>query len=680
MAQENLKVTISLLDRISKPLKGIRGSVVGLSNQITAATTQMRGGFQLAVGAGLGLVGVLAPAFLLEDALSRVGVTGKDTNKTLDEIRNSAFRLNAQFGQGLRETVAALKESRQLTRLTGDDLERSAAAGILLNRQFSDIQRNKVFAVQAQLVRDFKLGVGEASDVIASLVSRGGDLRGELLDALLEYSGQFKELGFDIGQTVSMTQVALDRGWNVDKLLDAVKEGGIKLREMNKDQVQMLGVLGLSHLVPRIKAGEVAIADVMKRIGVRVKTLGNDTARFNVMSKIFGAPAEDAGVGPMIAMLEAIGKSPKVKGTMDELTALWQKSPIALMLRMRGELENMAAAFGSLLLPVLIPVVEEATAFTKQMRMWMGVYPQLSKLIGHSVLAVLALALGMAALNFLFGALRFAMIPLLILLRSYRILLWAINAVLLITRVAMLAFAGAMLISRNASWAMTAGFFLAKGALLAFSAVMLLGSLAMSALTFAAGLLGSALLFLFFNPIGLVILGIVLLIGAVIAGIFYWKEIRAAIISVAEWFAKLPGPIKLLIGAFAPFIAIPLLLINYWEDFKGVLKSVWEFVQPIMGPIIRAAQALASIFGFTSKGKAGVLPVAAPAPTQVDRSISERLRPRPETARGDVRRAIGNAANSTDNRKQIIIQRLALEFKEKPTPDGMRRMLLAIDG
>lgn len=97
------------------------------------------------------------------------------------------------------------------------------------------------------------------------------------------------------------------------------------------------------------------------------------------------------------------------------------------------------------------------------------------------------------------------------------------------------------------------------------------------------------------NPVGLIILGIVALIAAIAAAIFWWDEIKAA-------FLSLPGPVKValaaIMGPIGGLIAAAVLVMDSWEPIKGFFKTLWAGVVSIFD------RSLAKITAVVDKVKA----------------------------------------------------------------------------
>ena len=650
-------------DRVSGPLAGIQKRIGAFQRATTQAARHIGTGFLMAGGAVLGLVGALKPAADFEGALNRIAISGDNAAEILARMRVSALALNASLGGGAVTNLELLEQAHRLSGLAGDELERMARNTRILAGRFRELDQTKLLAVQTALMREFRLDATGAGDAIAFMAGQGGDLRDELLDSLLEYSVQFRELGFGVRQQIAVVQTALATGWNLDKGLDVIKEGGIKIREMGIEQESALHRLGLGGLVTGIQSGEVAVVDAMVRIGDRVRRIAGETEKFQLLQALFGTPAEDFGVDATLKMLAAIARNPEVAGAMKNLSLGFSDAFPQQLAVLTGNVENLAIAVGSTLLPIINPLVIAMTTAAERLNAWAQRFPNLTRAVGLAALGFLLLIFTVGMAKIAFGALFLA---------------WT-------------------------------GLGLIFGGLLG-----------------GAKLLGSALLILATNPIGLVIAGILAIGAAVVAIIVYWDELKTAAGASADWiidswnavgvwfadlWESLPREFGFALGVVAAQFT-PDAIIERWEVLKTWFTVFWSTLEKGFGAAVDSivqiftglpaqiteiwnaipgfgvllnlvSEGLGGAFDFVPKGLGG----AADRFTEGFAEGFEGARTAPQLARQPEARvvpggdeAIRNINSSSDNRRRIDINRLTIEMKDKVAPDMLARLLAAEAG
>ncbi len=530
---DRLTVLLGFQDKLTRPLRRVQQNVRRASMRMKNSLEKVQGGLVGVVARSYGLDRLLAPSLAFESALSRIAPQAGGGAVALDSLRASAMRLNATYGIGANAMVEHLDAARRLTRLSGADLEDATKAALLFERQFKTGTR-EVFAAQAQLQGDWGIGITQANDALAHLLSQGGDKRGELLGSLLKYSVQFKSLGFDIQSTIGVTQQALQNGWSVENALDAVKEGGLRLRELGGAQTKALERLGLNGLANALRTGEVGVVQAMQRIGKRAEKRGNSD-KFQVFSALFGAPAKEIGVESFTKLLQSVGTTPKIRGTFDKLYQHWGKGTDALLSNLRGKFQNTGVALGGNLLEVLTPLLTTTSKWLGEINKFIIAAPKLTSLIALLTAAFFGLVVFGGTMQIIIGTLTLAW--------AFFVSLGLLPSLIYATalQVRFLALKAAALVMAAAQWALNAAY-----------------------LASAIGLLRN------------------IIASAALKGI--WLALKAAtlVMAAAQWAlnaAYLASPIFWVVAAIAALIAAVVSLVVYWDDLKAGMVAVWDVMK-----------------------------------------------------------------------------------------------------
>ncbi len=309
--------------------------------------------------------------------------TTGSTAAQMQLLKEDVYDLNRELG--LRSVDAAVEKMSTVARLsrkTGDELKQLTFQTGLLGKEFGD-EENQLTA-QLSLMKAFKTSVGEVGDVMAYLNKQGGDLKGELLESVKEYSVQFAEAGFNIDQTVAILKSGLEQGWNVDKAADAFKEGRLRLMGGDKATVDAMKLLGLGNLDEQIKKGAVTIPQAMSKIQTELNKL-NKTEQFRIAKEIFGAQYEDIGGDAMAAMLSGMNVKLKTSGSIDLLTNDLQGR---FSYKWDRAVSNSTNAFSRMLdslKPHVLPLIEWFGKATETVSNFSKKYGYIAKTIGASI-------------------------------------------------------------------------------------------------------------------------------------------------------------------------------------------------------------------------------------------------------------------------------------------------------
>jgi TP901 family phage tail tape measure protein len=330
----------------------------------------------------------------------------KTTGAEIQNLRNDVYDLNKELGlKSYSDAANLMKDVAKQSRLTGEDLKQLTYQTGLLGKEYSS--QEDQLAAQTALMRAFKTSVGEAGDVMAYLNAQGGDLKGELLESVKEYSVQFSEAGFNMNQSVAILKSGLEQGWNVDKAADAFKEGRLRLMGGDKATVDALGLLGLSDLDSQIKSGAVGIPKAMGLIQGELSKL-NKTEQFRIAKEIFGAQYEDIGGDAMSAMLIGMQNEVKTTGSLDLLT---QDMQGRWSYKWDQALSSSSNAFGKLIdtiKPHLVPLVEWFGQITGKLSDFVDKYQYITKTVGAGIGIFMAMALILASIHTGAGVLKAA--------------------------------------------------------------------------------------------------------------------------------------------------------------------------------------------------------------------------------------------------------------------------------
>ena len=555
MADKKLSYTLRLIDKFTRPLRKIQSQVTKFSHHASEGANRFRDAFIGGAVAIYGFAKAVMPSAEFQDRLNMMKVGSQENIKAIEGMEQSALRLNKQLAGGLTESLDILDLTRQKSGLAGKELEIMAGNTMVLNKRFKEMDHKDLLKAQTQLMRDFKISAGTAGDMVGYLASKGGDLKEELLDSIHEYSPQFKSLGFNIQQMVATTQAALQGGWSVDKGIDAIKEAGLKLRELDKDSKGALAELGLSHIGEQLQAGKITTFDALSKIGPKIAKIQNDTKKFNLFKQIFGTPSEDVGLQGMLDIMGGMSAPAKFAGTMNELKKGVNKGMLGMLRKLRAGFENLSYSIMSRVLPILGPVVEYITKGTDRVQSWTQKFPYLTKAVGIAVLAVFGLILAVSSFALITGVAHFVIAGVRGVMILWRIAIIGVKVALFLLRVA-----GVLGLIASVILMITI-IGIVKGAMLLWQGVI--------------WLVNSALLA---NPITWVVLAIIALIAVVYLVIKYWDQLKAAIIGVAEWFDKMPGWVQILGMVFLPFIFIPLKIIANWKRVKAWFSEFWDWL------------------------------------------------------------------------------------------------------
>ncbi|WP_416337340.1 phage tail tape measure protein [Escherichia coli] len=119
---KQLDFTLSLIDKLSRPLKQAQGNVTGFAEKSKAAFMQIGGGAVALAGVGMAIRGALSPAIEMYDALNDAAAKGID-DSALKTVQRDALRFSTTYGASAVEFVKSTENiNASIAGLTGNEL------------------------------------------------------------------------------------------------------------------------------------------------------------------------------------------------------------------------------------------------------------------------------------------------------------------------------------------------------------------------------------------------------------------------------------------------------------------------------------------------------------------------------------------------------------------------------
>ena len=276
--------------------------------------TSKLGGMFAAAGpaliAGAAAAGALAGAALIkgvqvsmerEAATDKLGAQlGLSPDKAAEFGKVAGRLYTDAFGESIADNTAAIRAvwtSGVLpTDATSAQLEDLTAKAMT----FADVMGKDVTLSARAAGQMVRTGIAkdgtEAFDILTRMVQTTGDHADDLLDTMVEYSTQFREVGLDGQKALGMISQALQAGArDADTVADAIKEFAIRSKDGSETSAAGFKAVGLNaDTMFKIFAkggpdADKAMADVIDRL----KNMKDPVAQDAAAVALFGTKAED---------------------------------------------------------------------------------------------------------------------------------------------------------------------------------------------------------------------------------------------------------------------------------------------------------------------------------------------------------------------------------------------------
>ncbi|HFW5072146.1 TPA: phage tail tape measure protein [Salmonella enterica subsp. diarizonae serovar 61:l,v:z35] len=565
MAAE-LDFTLSLVDKLTKPLKQAQSAVTGFADKATADFKRLGFGVAGLWGVAQGIKGLVNPARDMEAALAEVSSLDV-ANKTLDQLRKTSQNFAVDYGESASAFVRSAYDIQSaIAGLQGDELPKfTEASAILAKATKSDtatitnymgtmygVFKNtaekmgrtqwveQIAGQTASAVQMFKTTGNEMS---AAFTALGANAQAMKVSA----AEQFAVLG-QLQSTMSGSEAGTKYKSFLAGIGNAQKVLGLNFT--NRDG----SAKGITDIIDLIKGkfgdlSKVSDADLLK------KAFGSDEAVSMIKllaGDVDGLKKNINSLGNIKGMDKAVEMAKKMVDPWDQVNSL---------------LEQVRVSIGLRLDPVFAPFLQKIIDGGKAFMKWLDAFPNIARWLGYIATMTLAFAAAGALANITMGTFGFIMKGLggiaWILGGAWKGLIFTLDLLrpsLLSTRIGLMG----LWIQEKAVWvwsklvALWAG--ICKVAIAAWNVVLRAGAIAMRLWGVATAFAGGALQLLM-SPITLIILAIAALAVGIYFAIKYWDDIKAAIMDTQAF--------KWLQSAIAP-------VVDWFNDAWKSIEDGWN--------------------------------------------------------------------------------------------------------
>ncbi|HFY8190468.1 TPA: phage tail tape measure protein [Salmonella enterica subsp. enterica serovar Typhimurium] len=571
---KQLDFTLSLIDKLSRPLKQAQSSVTGFAEKSKAAFMQIGGGVLALAGTGMAIRGALSPAVEMYDALNDAAAKGID-DQALKAVQRDALRFSTTYGASAVEFVQSTESIN------------SAIAGLAGN------ELPKVTKVANTLAFALKSTAAETAEFMGQMFGN--------FSADAERLGKVQFAEQLAGKMVYMRKVFGTEMCTIKDLMEGARGVGTNYGVGLDEQLAVLGQLNRTLGTEASSAYEgfmTGAVEGAKKLGLSfTDATGKMLSMPEMLIKLQGkygkslegnlkAQAElDAAFGDSSAVVKHLyGNVALLQRNITELggsDGLKRTQEMASKLvkpwdRFVQILKAIQTVIGLTLIPVLYPVLNRLADMGQTFARWMQLFPNIARVIGYAAMALLGFAAVGAVANIVMGASKFIMAGLRGIWVAMTAVTKAYTAMVWLAQIAVIA------------WNATLKFL--RGALLAVRMAAIMAGIGINLMSW---------------PVLLVIGAIALLAAGCWLLIKHWDTVKAAVMEtsafqacarVVAWLAGVFSTawqfisegwnsfIALLTG-FSPSQAlsglasgIVSMFDNVWQSVKGGFLKSWNWI------------------------------------------------------------------------------------------------------
>ncbi|EEH1216698.1 phage tail tape measure protein [Salmonella enterica] len=404
---KQLDFTLSLIDKLSRPLKQAQSSVTGFAEKSKAAFMQIGGGVLALAGTGMAIRGALSPAIEMYDALNDAASKGID-DQALKAVQRDALRFSTTYGASAVEFVQSTESIN------------SAIAGLTSN------ELPKVTKVANTLAFALKSTAAETAEFMGQMFGN--------FSADAERLGKVQFAEQLAGKMVYMRKTFGTEMATIKDLMEGARGVGTNYGVGLDEQLAVLGQLNRTLGTEASSAYEgfmTGAVEGAKKLGLSfTDATGKMLSMPEMLIKLQGkygkslegnlkAQAElDAAFGDSSAVVKHLyGNVALLQRNITELggsDGLKRTQEMASKLvkpwdRFVQILKAIQTVIGLTLIPVLYPVLNRLADMGQTFARWMQLFPNIARVIGYAAMALLGFAAVGAVANIVMGVSKFIM-------------------------------------------------------------------------------------------------------------------------------------------------------------------------------------------------------------------------------------------------------------------------------
>ncbi|MCS3460488.1 phage tail tape measure protein [Aeromonas sp. BIGb0445] len=540
---EKLMMQVALVDQVTKPLAGINAQIDQVSKAGRRGWGNMAMGATTVAAGGMAIQAALGPAIEMDRALGEVASLGVQ-KEGLGALGREALKFSVEYGKSATEFVQASYDIQSaIAGLTGNELPAFArASGVLAAATKADT---------------------------GTITNYMGTMYG-IFEQQANAMGKANWVEDVAGKTALAVQMFKTTGQGMSDAFKGIganaTSAGVSMNEQFAVLGQLQATMGGSEAGTKFKSFLAGVGNAQKALGLQfTDSAGNMLPVLNILDKLKVRYGETLSVAEGDELKKAFGSDEAVamvkllmsntKGLATNINALANTHGMGKAEQMAASMTDQwqrvesawfairAAAFG-VVLPAINTVVAVFADGAAVVLRWTHLFPNLTKVVSYALLAIVGLGMVTGA--------------------------W-----MLVAGLASLATTGL-----GIAWTLVmAPLNLLKAGLVSFRAILLAVNIAMYA-----------------NPIGLIVAGIVLLIGAVAAVIYYWDDLKKTLgdWGVFKWLGQsidwLVDKLNMIPGIDIEMGNMPELALPSPSQLQIPLQGVAQVQQRINGPLANYRQ------------------------------------------------------------------------------------------
>ncbi|HHK5596377.1 TPA: phage tail tape measure protein [Bacillus tropicus] len=360
--------------RTEKKFEGLK---VGLENVI--------GG----MAAGGGIAAAVEKALDMSKLKTKIEI-GFDVPESSKKSVEDAVRGISAYGLDAEEALEGVRRQWALNKNVSDEANASfVKSAAVISNAYAGIDFTELIQETNEIGNELGISQEGALGMADALLKMG--FPPEQLDIIAEYGGQLTRAGYNAEEVQAIMAAGVETGtWNIDNLLDGLKEGRIKAAEFGQgvDKAMTEALEGTKISAEQVEKWGQAVAKggkdgsaAMTEIAQALSEVEDETKRNELGVKFFGTMYEDQGQNIINTLLGAKEKTVDFGKQQDKLNDSIKKMDANPAVKFQKAMQDLQVAMQ----PVLSVIADVISKIAE----WVSNNPKLA-----ATLTAVALAIG----------------------------------------------------------------------------------------------------------------------------------------------------------------------------------------------------------------------------------------------------------------------------------------------
>jgi phage-related minor tail protein len=391
---DKVKTALQQLDQGESSIKDVRKQLQKLSKDAEESEQSVKdlGGeltnLVAGAGAGAGIGAIFEKSMDMSDLDTTIEISMDVPEESKQAVKDSVKAVSGYIEDTDTALEGVRKQFQLNADLTDEQNQRIVKSAGTISKAYSEVDFTELIQETYEMKENMGLTQDEALGLTKSLLDVG--FPPDQLDLISEYGGQLSRAGYSAEEIQGIMSAGIETGtWNIDNLLDGLKEGRIKLAEFGTEVPDAIAktLEGTDISAKQLQDWGKAVAEggekgkqAYRDVAEQLANVKDETKRNELGVAIYGTLWEEQGTNITDTILNAEQKTGDLaegQRKLNEDTAKLDSSP-------QQQLNQALQELWTTLQPLFTKVAEFVTKIAE----WMKENPELTATILAVVSAV----------------------------------------------------------------------------------------------------------------------------------------------------------------------------------------------------------------------------------------------------------------------------------------------------